>query len=119
MKIVKLIFGYILPGILSLGIIVINFIKFTGICAAYLVVTLVTLILSAIFLAVNFMRVSEVNIITSLWYTAVLQTLVYSIQASTGVNTCLNKDTGQLSITWEGILWDTFISKASHLLNLL
>lgn len=72
LKILKIIFGYILPSALSLGVIVINFIKFTGICASYLVVTLVTLILSAIFLAVNFMRVTELNIITSLWYTAVL-----------------------------------------------
>lgn len=74
-------------------------------------VTLLTSILSVLLLAVNLMRILEANIISSLWFIAITQVMTYSMQASTGVSSCVNEDTGELTATWEAILWDTLLSK--------
>jgi hypothetical protein len=107
----KLIIGYILPSILILTLIAFNFIKFSTICSVYMVVTLITVIMSVLLLAVNLMTIQEASIISSLWFIVITQVLLYSMQASTGVKSCLNKETGALSATWQAILWDTLISK--------
>jgi hypothetical protein len=37
--------------------------------------------------------------------------MAFSMQASTGVSTCIDIETGELTATWQAILWDTLLSK--------
>lgn len=118
-KITKICLGYVLPIILGLGMMVLNFATFMLICSTYMAVTLITVILSAILLAVNLMRILEANIISSIWFIAITQVMAYSMQASTGVSSCINQDTGELTATWDAILWDTLLSKPTPFLQIL
>ncbi len=89
-KITMIIIGYIIPISVNITIFAYNFVVYTPICSPYLIINTMILLLIAMLIVINLMRLSNITgpVIASLWFTLFIGVLNNSILSSTPHSAC-------------------------------